>query len=680
MAGSGKGSFISRTIGFLCKAVRAGLTPSLVSYFFWIAGVTTMFGAFAMISFAPLSSYLCNIPGEFNETSGQTVGCANCSDMLMLCGKDACFRHAFNLTWQLHAATPDGTMYGAFQEAVLDQTCNSLAQTADSPVSMLNAIIAKRAKSGNAEPSEACEAWSCKVMTMALMRSQNTVLTRPGSCTNEMSVKPPWEDTTCSCDSMVVRMQEAKNFQELCGSMADGLQVAVYNRMMANKDMCLQSSMAVAAIIDPPNHQLLQTEVNCFNVLSVITSLPEWFDAVYYIENLDPIAQPAGWLIQAYCRKIYCLAWEASLVNEQCDWAGAENLASVGDVISDVASVCTGEELDFSQAYLCSQSPFNTSAYCPQPAAAGGRRLSNSTDSRRRFRSLDMDVFAPPPSPAPAVAKAPQVAEIPRIMEYSHNVLQEAMVASDGSLEDVILAEEIWDDPDSDEESYVCEGDFCSSRARRLTAAAAPATNNDELQEWTVTPWSKCTCYQQCTPGVTTRSVSCPVGVKCKEPKPTSAKSCVCKHCSDCDVTLFVLGAAGAYGFTGFLCGLLWLAFMAVAMFEEDDYTGMSLSLKCLGCFCRFLPAVIKIMTYITMFFVILLVVTALVPIGETFSDCKNSTSMNQLAMGGIVVWVIQIAVGVYMHRFKPMPPWLHSAPGSKAMKLLCKPFKCVGP
>lgn len=143
---------------------------------------------------------------------------------------------------------------------------------------------------------------------------------------------------------------------------------------------------------------------------------------------------------------------------------------------------------------------------------------------------------------------------------------------------------------------------------------------------------------------------------------------------------MFIYVTAGGYGFIGLVSFLLWCSFLAISSLEEDDYTDMAMGIKCLGCICRVLPAIIKVTTYVNLFCVLIVVLTALVPIGDAFSDCKNSPVFRTLAIGGIVVFLFQLALGIYMHRNKPMPPWLHTASSSKVMKILCKPLKCIGP
>jgi len=371
-----------------------------------------------------------------------------------------------------------------------------------------------------------------------------------------------------------------------------------------------------------------------------------------------------------------CFAFVDTLLNAECNFTTNALLTDVltATLISAIATECQAENLALTPLSMCALSSFNESSYCETQFP--GRRLDDAEISESPWSFLEgLEPFSKALRQSISRDSSGNVTGVqdtrpkPRVQPGNTTTRKEAVVEFDG-MEALAFAEEFAD----------CAGlDSSCSSDRRLQVTPAPATTA-ALQEYTVTPWSSCICYMQCVPGVMTRSVSCPAGVTCQEPKPSSAQSCVCKHCSDCDVLVFVLATAAAYGATGLIAFLLWLGFVMVAQLEEDDYTEMSCGLKCLGCFCKFLPIVTKIMTYATMLLIVVLVVTALVPIGELYSDCKGSTSFTQLAIGGIVVWVVQLIVGVYMHRNKPMPPWLHTAQSSGALKLICKPLNAVGP
>jgi len=508
------------------------------------------------------------------------------------------------------------------------------------------------------------------------MRSLGSELTGPGPCDNgPPSVKPPWNAQDCSCNDMTITMQTATDFRTLCGAMAEGLRSAVFDRHLSRKDECYQGNMAVAAAVHPMQYSTFSVSVNCQELFAGSLSVLNWFSAKYYL--LANLAPPATFVIEPDCRMVMCTAFENMLSNPACNFTTNTelNTRATASLMTEIATECQAEGMTLTPESMCAEPSLNESTYC---ISLFGRRLEDLSEPDPSDFDFWLRAFVE--EQGRKLAKATLKDEVlqangPGAVTAKHLPIglatQQAVVAYDGV-----------EASTADEQLEDCGGNYCSMD-RRLQVPATPtaaATTDANLQEYTVTPWSSCTCYQQCVPGVMTRSVSCPAGVTCKEPKPSPAMSCVCKHCSDCDVLLFVLATAAAYGGTGLISFLLWLGFLGVAQLEEDDYTEMSCAMKCLGCFCRFLPIVIKLMTWTTMLLIILLTVTALVPVGEVFSDCKDSVVFTQLAVGGIIVWVVQLVVGIYMHRNKPMPPWLHTARSSGALKFICRPLNVVGP
>jgi len=433
--------------------------------------------------------------------------------------------------------------------------------------------------------------------------------------------------------------------------------------------------MEAAATAFPTEIGQFSTNTNCESVFENTQSTLGWFERKTYIQA--NLATGATFEIPSYCRKVMCSAFVSTLQLPECNFT--TNTALTGGVVTAtnlaaIATECANEGLTLTDASMCAETSFNESAYCVALFGSGRRMmesLSTFSGSETMIQpEAKIKIAAEQGEAFKQVHQ--QTAETSSHKRFGHAVLQEAVVGYEGV--------EVFQE-DSTEDLQGCAGDVCSPERRLQTATPSPPTPpTTNLQEYTTTVWSTCTCYMQCIPGVRTRSVSCPAGVTCQEPKPSSAESCVCKHCSDCDVLLFVLITAFAYLFQGVVSFLLLLGFGLVAFMEEDDYTDMSCGLKCLGCFCKFLPIITKLMTYVTMLLIILITVTALIPIGEPFSDCKGSSTFTVLAIGGISIWVVQLLVGVYMHRFKPMPPWLHTASSSGVKKLLFKPLNCVGP
>eukprot|EP00437_Effrenium_voratum_P018775 CAMPEP_0181444390 /NCGR_PEP_ID=MMETSP1110-20121109/25043_1 /TAXON_ID=174948 /ORGANISM="Symbiodinium sp., Strain CCMP421" /LENGTH=604 /DNA_ID=CAMNT_0023568393 /DNA_START=23 /DNA_END=1834 /DNA_ORIENTATION=- len=604
-----------------------------------------MYGAWAFISYTPIDEFLCAIPGEVNISNGWTVGCGNCSDTLMLCDKSDCWRHAFNLTWQLDAATPNGAFYGDFQEAALDSTCNSLVLTADSPASMLTSIEDRRANPSRPQVGQACVSWSCRVLVRATMRSLGTHLTGPGICTNDApSVKEPWFATECSCDDML----KATSFRSLCGAMSTGLRSAVFERHLSKKDQCYQGNMAASAAINPIEYSEFANDINCESLFENTGSTCMVCAKNYLLANLpDPTSYP----IAPYCRKVMCFAFVDTLANAECNFTTNAQLTDVltATLISEIATECQAENLALTPLSMCALSSFNESSYCE--AQFPGRRLDDEISESPWSFLQGVEPFSkalrPNISSDAAVSKETRPKPKPKV-QPGNATRKEAVVEFDG-MEALAFVEDFAD----------CGGlDSSCSSDRRLQVTPAPATTG-ALQEYTVTSVVKLyMLYAVCAwSNDEKRLVS---GGRYMSGAEAFVSTVLrLQALLGLDVLVFVLATAAAYCATGLIAFLLWLGFVMVAQLEEDDYTEMSCGLKCLGCFCKFLPIVTKIMTYATMLLIIVLVVTALVPIGELYSDCKGSTSFTQLAIGGIVVWVVQLIVGVYMHRNKPMPPWL---------------------
>lgn len=435
----------------------------MLSYYFWLAGVSGLLGALCYFEHDNVARFTCSLPAE----------CGACSDTVMLCDKQPCWRHAFNLTWQTEASTPDGLYQGVFQEAVLDQACNTLVREADSPVTLLTSITTLRAKN-SAVPSEACISWNCQVLRRAF-----------SNCLSARGLNSSSAANDCPCNDMAMSAEEAQSVQSLCGFMPNEL-------------------AAVRARV---------AEVNTVNVSQL------------------------------------------------------------------------------------------------RPAQFTTRPIVGSLQS------------------------------LPNVSGVS---------------------------------GRICQGKDCGSERRLQT-----------VQEWSVSEWSECTCYLQCTAGVRTRSVSCPPGVSCAEQKPSDAKPCTCEHCSNCSVQPYVFGMGISYSINGGTAFWLWLAFLALSTCDEDDFVGMSWSLKFLGCFCKCVPPVTKVMAVVTLFFTSVITLTTLTPLelrpGDRYSDCRGSSSMKQMAYGGAAAWLFIFTVGIYVHKRKPKPPWLH-AELSGALGLLWKPFSIFGP
>lgn len=663
-------SAIGRLINLTVKTLRAGLTPSLVSYFFWNCAISLIFGGWVYGSSASLFTYLCNIPAQFNATTGAGVGCSNCTDALLLCDKEDCWRHAFNFTYQTEAKVANDPFYTALQQAVLDTNCNQLAQSSSDTVDMLYSIKSMRSTSKGASPTDACIRLHCEIFVNAVSRSKGTTLTGPGTCTNILDIKPADQATTCTCDALDVDLQVASDVAGICGPLASGLSAVIFGRMLGSKDQCFQDSLATQKTAK--QYATLSTNINCTGLFKTSDSVIAWFSEKDAIDS----QKYSNWAIPPACLTVMCGAVAESFKMSSCNWTTSPNLNATekGDldlVITQCASSNVKPQITL--ALACSSPNLKALPACTS------RRLDEDDLSLYGIELAEKESSAEKTDetvePCSADSGESGKCILPTIsqenQQFDHDSLQRA----------ALVFSEVKGYEADDYEDIV-SGRILQTSSESSTAtapspsstASTASTDNTQLQDYTTTAWSKCTCYQQCISGVSTRSVTCPDGVKCQEPKPSSALACTCSNCSNCNVQYLIWGLAAAYGWNGFVALLLWLAFLGVSTYEEDDYTDMGCCVKLLGCVCKSLPFFCKVNTYIIFFGTCYLIFQGLIPVSLN-SDCKFP-GMQFLTIGGIVVWVLQLSVGVYMHRFKPMPPWLHTASSSK----LFKPINAVGP
>jgi hypothetical protein len=216
---------------------------------------------------------------------------------------------------------------------------------------------------------------------------------------------------------------------------------------------------------------------------------------------------------------------------------------------------------------------------------------------------------------------------------------------------------------------------------RRLTNATTNAANEGS-DAWDVGGWSKCTCLQQCTAGLRTRSVTCPSGEgRCKMSEmPANAEACTCWHCARCTVRFSIVGFAIGYFTQGGCSLLLWLAFLRVSYLDEEDLTHVSWRMKVLGCVCKVLPRLVRIGSFFALGFILLLIGQTWLPTGEFNVACKQNDKLQVMAICIALCWVAQIVIGVFMKRRSPMPAYLFNARKPGVMRALCRPVRAIGP
>jgi len=245
-----------RVAQFFARIVRSGIKPGLVPYFFWSSMMYIATGLFTIHAYYEVKGFLCKIPAEVNVTTGRGKGCQDCEDEILMCGKGTaadgtpipegiCWKQAVNLTIQQYESSA-ASKITEFEGASLDMTCNDLVRVSTDPVSMLEAILAKRKVSGDDSVSDGCIAFHCRVLQNAL---SNGELTSVNSCSNNLGMKPAWEAETCSCNALSVSREQELLFptlDEMCltvGGLKTNFVDTEFIRVMVQKPACYRESV-----------------------------------------------------------------------------------------------------------------------------------------------------------------------------------------------------------------------------------------------------------------------------------------------------------------------------------------------------------------------------------------------------------------------------------------------------
>lgn len=236
-----------------------------------------------------------------------------------------------------------------------------------------------------------------------------------------------------------------------------------------------------------------------------------------------------------------------------------------------------------------------------------------------------------------------------------------------------------------------CEGDRSNiTLARKLQAAAAgtpsaAAELNNVLEPWTVGEWSKCTCYQQCIPGVQTRLVQC-LATSCTIPEPARLMRCVCKHCATCSVVQRMFILAMLFFSNAGVAFLVYLSYLHATTVKEDSLIKISIVKKLIGMVCKNLPPIVRVLVMVNAGFICLIMVQTFVPgiLGiRWMKDCFDSAELRLITwiVAGLVVF--QLVLGRCAKKLTRKPPWLVSpdrANWPTPLKQIRYLFRAFGP
>uniref|UniRef100_A0A7S4UIS0 Uncharacterized protein n=1 Tax=Alexandrium monilatum TaxID=311494 RepID=A0A7S4UIS0_9DINO len=709
-------NFLQRCSQLGLRLAKFLLTANVEQYFLYNGILYLILGGITYLTNGNSHDFLCNIPPQ---ASYGGRGCEFCSDKLLLCPKQDCWWMAENLTYMRSADSPDKSYYQQRLESSLDSDCRDLVVAAGGPRSMLSGIITQRASSGGVSPTAGCVTYHCAVLLNAVLRSESTDLAGLGmegaaKCTDEYGVKlatTPEKKEECTCDGEVLALtvEEASSFNALCGSMAaslTGLDMFRLN-LRKTKDACYaDTAIAYYTIMmtyQPERASQTFHNMNCSYLTQTAFTAFEWLTLKDYNTQLYVSGRSRyTFSVPSICVLDFCDIFNQTLYYDKCYWADDQSLSAMTlDDFNSVSSNCPGKgftveaicklinngPVSLCGQYITSSASTGTSAApTPSPSPAGGGATS---------RRLGTAAHQPRRAAAGAVAASgghqpctPGSGDVGRVcVPGSADVLSALHGGLTGAPRPPSLPAPgeapLLGRPPEPPPAILPGIASAGGTARKLQTQSAStqqssSVNNDDLPDWVVSSYSQCTCLTQCTEGMQYRSVTCPSGMTCKEPKPSTSKSCVCGHCTDCQIQLVLKGLTAIYMFQGISCLLLWLAFWAVSYLKEDELSEMSCGTKFLGCFCKVWPVLVRIVVYVTLCFV-LFISFVVIPGTGYMNLCSSVESLWMLAIVISVCFVLQLAAGIIMKR-KPMPPWLHNSVKSGIATLLMAPIRAIGP
>jgi len=223
-------------------------------------------------------------------------------------------------------------------------------------------------------------------------------------------------------------------------------------------------------------------------------------------------------------------------------------------------------------------------------------------------------------------------------------------------------------------------------QGRLLQDAPAPAPNiNDKLPEFTVGSFSKCTCYQQCTPGIKTRSVKC-LAAQCKKPAPKNADECFCDHCAVCAAVSSMLILSFIYFGQCGVAVICFLCYLHAATASEEHFIKISYLELLGGLASKNFPPLVRLAVLATLGFTFWIVLMTWIPKltgSDWMSDCYDTPELRLVSIICASVWVFQIILGRCAKRLARKPPWLFSpARGTlpTPLKQMAQCFAGLGP
>lgn len=345
----GKGSEKLKRIGVgVCKSFKFLLTPSLVTYFAQAGAIYLINGLYTMVSMDPIQEILCKIPGEWNETQGNTVGCSNCTDNLLMCGKDWCYKSSMNITIMKKNSGQQKSLNDMFLQATQDKECSLKIGEATNPIAAVVSIIDERARTkaatGVADPGNKCLQWHCQVLIVATGLDQGTDVFSPsGQCTNVKFTKPSYYDKTCICGGLPMTFDMATKINNECGVPVAGVVQKVLTMSVASKATCLRTSVERAAQAKASDYNAMALKEECVTWFQTSSTHHQWFTAL--ASDLSCVgASCSGATASTYgsCTKVMCQAFYNSVF-----WKSVGETPPLSDGCTYGSDALTPEDIDY---------------------------------------------------------------------------------------------------------------------------------------------------------------------------------------------------------------------------------------------------------------------------------------------------------------------------------------------
>jgi len=562
-----------------CRACTRTLTTISISvYFFWSGLGYIIVASIQAGTYSPIHDALCAI-------DAQNMGCSNCPDILLLCEKDACWRYAMNLTIMTQADTADDDLHLEFLSAVKDAACTEEIQLATDPVDVLVGMYTRQTSSsttGQATVTSDCSTFHCAVKEVALFNTDLNTAAGTG-CTNNHGLKPSSEASDCPCSSVELTYSDSIDADTFCS--ATTVIALYFNEELAEKDECTQTVVNAAVAVYSSSAVDMYQDSTCQDLLQSAANVAEWFQL--YDINTD---SDSTYSVTTACLDVFCAAWNSTVFD--CSWSTSPLLDFSSTYVDAADTYCKTRivEMDvvgYSRGIICANAVNTTPSYCDTTTTASARSLGVATTTNFDFPASKVRDEATPcvgtsclagwPAPAPQVARNLQPSPTP--------------------------------------------------------TPSGVTASNDDYPDYTVGDYSSCTCYQQCTAGLRSRSVTC-LADACREPKPTDGEECTCSHCADCHAEILIIIVMIAYFSQGGISMMCFMAFIYFQNKSDDVAIRFSIPMKIFGAAVKNLPSFVRFSVLISFFLVAYLAIICFVPsdVIAFQTDC-NSVLLLQICV-----------------------------------------------